>query len=455
MTKKSKIYFILIVLLFLLCFYIDLPKVTINLGFIGVKKTITIEHPSINIPGFLVKSLNPSLGLDLKGGSELVLLANTSKIPPSEISSAMSAARNVISNRVNLYGIADATVTTAKYGNQNRIIVDLAGVKNLSEAKKLVGETAKLEFLTLKSNVPSQLQNLQTIPISFFNPKTDLTGADLKNASIVYEQGSATPSIQLNFKAEGLNKFSALAKANVGKPIGIVLDGKVVENPVINSDLANGAFSSPIITGNFSLQQAQTLVDQLNAGALPVPVKLIEENTVSATLGSQSINESLVAGIIGIIIILFFMIWNYRTLGLIAGFSLIIYTLLTFAVFKIIPITLTLEGIAGFILSIGMAVDANILIFERMKEERISGRTEKVVLNLGFKRAWNSIRDSNVSTLITTLVLYLFGTSEIRGFAITLAIGVIISLFTSVTITRNLLSAFITDKKARYELKYS
>ena len=443
--RKTKKFLILIILLFVISILIDLPRIKVDLKSVGINFNNYINHIQINLNPIGINytnNLNPSLGLDLKGGSELVLLANTSKIPASQVSNALSAARNIINQRVNLYGVSNAQVYTEKYGNQNRIVVDLAGVKNLNQAKKLVGETAKLEFLHLNSKYNLQAITTATIPLKYFDSSTNLTGADLQSASIVYPQGSTSPNIQLNFKPEGLAKFSQLAKQNVGKPIGIVLDGKVVENPVINSNLANGVTSSPVITGNFSLTQAQTLVDQLNAGALPIPVKLIEENTIGATLGSQSINASIIAGIIGIIIILIFMIWNYKTLGIIADIALILYALMAFAIFKIIPITLTLEGIAGFILSIGMAVDANILIFERMKEESIEGRSRKSILELGFTRAWNSIRDSNVSTLITTLVLYILGTSQIRGFAITLAIGVLVSLFTAVTVTRNLLEIF-------------
>ena len=443
--RKTKKFLIVIILLYIISILIDIPKVQINLKPIGINFNHTINHIAINLNSIgidYVNNLDPSLGLDLKGGSQLVLLANVSKIPQSEVASAMSAARNIINERVNLYGVANAQVYTEKYGNQERIVVDLAGVKNLNEAKKLVGQTAKLEFLTLKPNINLQSIVTPTIPLQDFNPKTNLTGADLQNATIVYPQGSTTPNIQLNFKSEGLSKFSQLAKANVGKPIGIILDNRVVENPVINSNLASGVTSSPVISGNFTLSQAQTLVDQLNAGALPVPVNLIEENTIGATLGKASIDASLIAGFIGIAIILIFMIWNYKSLGILADFALILYALMAFAIFKIIPITLTLEGIAGFILSIGMAVDANILIFERMKEENIEGRSRKSVVELGFARAWNSIRDSNVSTLITTFVLYILGTSQIRGFAITLALGVIVSLFTAVTITRSLLEIF-------------
>jgi preprotein translocase subunit SecD len=448
--NKSKRFVILILFLFILLLAIDIPQININLKPIGINYQTTINHLTFNVNVLGIhytNPLNPSLGLDLKGGSQLVLLADTSKIPSSQVSSAMQAARNIISQRVNLYGVANAQVYTETYGKQQRIVVDLAGVKNLAEAKKLVGETAKLEFLTLKKNANLSAVTTANIPISDFSKKTNLTGADLQSASITYQQGSTSPSIQLNFKPEGLNKFSNLAKSNVGKPIGIALDGKIIENPIINKNLANGTVSSPIITGNFSLNTAQTFVDQLNAGALPVPVKLIEENTVTATLGSASIKASIYAGILGVIIILLFMIWNYGYLGLVADFALLIYALLAFAIFKLIPITLTLEGIAGFILSIGMAVDANILIFERMREEKKDGRSRKSIINLGFKRAWNSIRDSNVSTLITTLVLYILGTSQIRGFAITLAIGVMVSLFTAVVVTRHLLQILYIDKQ--------
>jgi preprotein translocase subunit SecD len=287
----------------------------------------------------------------------------------------------------------------------------------------------------------------------------------------------------LQFDSEGTKLFSDLTTANVGKQIAIFLDGQVLSAPTVQTPITNG---EAIISGNFTAQTAKELATRLNSGALPVPIKLISQQNVGATLGQESINKSIIAGLIGMLLIAIFMIANYRFPGILAIGALIIYTLMSLAVFKIgisltavilvgvfflmgltlsrwfgllaiisyivltlaggvSPVTLTLAGIAGFILSIGMAVDANILIFERLKEEIRAGKDINKAIDDGFARAWLSIRDSNVSSLITTLILYMFGTPSIKGFAVTLAIGILISMFTAITITRTLIKLFVTS----------
>jgi len=436
--KRQRIKLFLILLLAVAAIAIDLPRIPVHINLGRLKYNGYIDHVNINwdIGGTKIqKNFNTVLGLDLSGGSELVLQANMAKIAAGDRDQALESARTVIENRVNLYGVSEPNIYTEVSGGVYKIVVDLAGVKDINQAKQLIGQTAELNFYTLKPGVTSPQSDSDFVD-------TGITGSDLTGATIVYEQGSATPSIQLLFKSEGLKKFSNAAVKNVGKSIYILLDGQVISNPTVSQDLASGVTNNPVITGSFTTDQAKTIVTQLDAGALPVPVSIIEESTVSASLGQASIVASLAAGIIGICIVLLFIIWNYKILGIFADVALMIYALVTFAIFKTVPITLTLAGIAGFILSVGIAVDANILIFERTKEELRKGKTQKQAIELGFKRAWPSIRDSNVSSLITTVILYSLGTSTIKGFALTLALGVLVSLFTAVFVSRTFITVF-------------
>ena len=268
---------------------------------------------------------------------------------------------------------------------------------------------------------------------------TELSGADLKIAQVQFggsSQLSQEPSVSLEFTPDGTRKFSEITKRNINRPLAIFLDNRLVTAPVVQQQIDNG---QAIISGSFTVDTAKSLAVQLNAGALPVPIKIIEQKNIGATLGVESVHKSLLAGIIGIMIIWLFMIGNYGFHGLLADVALGIYVLVSLAVFKLVPVTLTLASIAGFILSIGMAVDANILIFERIKEEIRWGRRRQAALELGFYRAWNSIRDSNMSSLITAGILFWFGSGSVRGFALTLILGILVSLFTSITVTRNLL----------------
>ena len=389
------------------------------------------------------------LGLDLLGGSQLVLETQMDKIDPQNRDTALESARNVIERRVNLYGVSEALVQSSRVGESRRIIVELPGLKDASAAATLVGRTALLEFREMPATLSAQeAQATQSgIPLIFLSKETNLTGADLRKAQVTFGGGggAAGPQVAIEFTPEGAKKFADITKRNIDKPLPIFLDGQPISAPTVQQEILGG---SAVITGQFTLDQAKQLAIQLNAGALPVPIKILEQRSVGPTLGTQSLQKSLIAGSLGLIIILIFMVAYYGYLGAIADLALIIYTILVLAIFKtgffiLPPITLTLAGIAGFVLSIGMAVDANILIFERMKEEIRWGKSKTTALDLGFRRAWSSIWASNVSSLITAAILYGFGQSVVRGFAITLAIGVLVSMFTAIVVTRTFLRLII------------
>ncbi|MBI2330094.1 protein translocase subunit SecD [Candidatus Daviesbacteria bacterium] len=390
------------------------------------------------------------LGLDLQGGTELILETQMDKIEPKDRDNALESAKNVIERRVNLYGVSEAIVQTSKLGEQRRILVEIPGLKDASAAANLVGKTAQLDFRELPATLSAQEQEATEsgVPILAFATSTGLTGADLKKAQVTFGsgQGGSGPQVSIEFTAEGSKKFAEITKRNINKPLAIFLDNQPVSAPTVQQEIVGG---NAVITGQFTTQEAKELVIQLNAGALPVPIKVISQHFIGPTLGQESINKSLAAGIIGLTIVIIYMAAYYGIWGLIANGALIIYALLVLAIFKtgfFIPqlqFTLTLAGIAGFILSIGMAVDANILIFERMKEEIRWGKSKSLALELGFKRAWSSIWASNVSSLMTVAILYGFGTSLIRGFAITLAIGVLVSMFTAIVVTKTFLKLLI------------
>lgn len=383
------------------------------------------------------------LGLDLQGGTQLILEAQMDKIDSLSRDNALESAKNVIEKRVNLYGVSEALVQSSKIGEQRRILIELPGLKDSSAAASLVGKTAQLDFREMIGTVAASEADFKS---------TGLTGADLKQSQVTFGGGAASktgPQVAIEFTSDGAKKFAEITKRNINKPLGIFLDGIPIKGlwppPNVQQEIVGG---SAVITGQFTTQEAKDLSIQLNAGALPVPIKILEQRSIGPTLGQESINKSLVAGAIGLLVVMIYMAFYYGFLGLIANVALIIYALIVFAIFKtglfiLPPVTLTLAGIAGFILSIGMAVDANILIFERMKEEIRWGKNKAVALDLGFKRAWGSIWASNVSSLITAAILYSMGQSVVKGFAITLAIGVLISMFTATVVTRTFLKLII------------
>jgi len=389
---------------------------------------------------------NLRLGLDLAGGSHLVFEADTGKIAAEKKSLAITSLRNVIERRVNFFGISEPNVQTSNFEGHDRVMVELPGIKDTKQAQSIIGKTAQLVFMKV---VDLPVEKNAT-PSSTLVP-TDLTGADLAESSVVFDRNTGKPAVSISFTQAGADKFEKITGENVGKKVTIVLDNELVSAPVVQEKIAGGQAQ---ITGNFSLDEAKNLSIQLNAGALPVPVSLVEERTVGATLGAESIAKSVKAGAIGLIMVVFFMFLVYGKLGLVADIGLVVFGVLTLALYKLIPVVVTLPGIAGFMLSVGMAVDSNILIFERFKEERGKHITVADALEVSFGRAWDSIRDANIATLVTAFVLanpldwnFLHTSGPVRGFAITLALGIGISLFTGIVVSRNLLRVLVKEKR--------
>lgn len=516
-------------------------------GLISYPQAVSKVPPLFNA----LNKLKINLGLDLQGGSHLEYRADVANIESSKVAEALAGVQDVIERRVNAFGVGEPVVYTTKSGDENRVVVEIPGVKDIEQAKDQIKGTPLLEFK--EEGVDPQVQQMldsqnsqskekaqqlldqvkkggnfeelakensqdpgskekggdldfvkkgtfvpefdeilfdknlkpgevypelvesdfgwhiikfiesrgegddkevraQHILLSKVNldqypqlkyKSTGLTGKNLKSASVVFQsQGLGEPQISLQFDDEGTKLFSELTKANLGKSIAILLDGEIISAPTVQSEITNG---QAVITGKFTLQEAKDLVQKLNTGALPVPLTLVSQQSVEASLGQDSLNKSIVAGAIGLAAVVVFMLFFYRFLGLVASLALLIYTALMITIFKFSGITLTLSGIAGFVLSIGMAVDANILIFERTKEEIRNGRTIANSLDEGFKRAWTSIRDGNVSSLLTAAILYLMGTGFVKGFAASLFIGVVVSMFTAVVITRTMLKFIISD----------
>ena len=388
------------------------------------------------------------LGLDLSGGTELVYQADLSDIQQQDVSGSMSALQETIERRVNLFGVAEPLVQTETSGGEQRLIVELPGVTDINQAIALIGQTPVLEFRLLKpgASVPTTISS-STINAAF--EPAILTGGDLTSATF----GSTgnivgQPAVILQFNAQGTAIFAQVTGQNVGQVFGIFLDGVPLTTPVIQEAIPNG--QAVISGGNMNAQQAKDLADNLNEGALPVPITLISTQTVSGTLGNEAVQSGIDAGLIGVGLVMLFMILWYRLPGLLACIALTLYIVAVLVLFKLIPVTLTAEGIAAFILSIGMAVDANILIFERMKEELRSGKSAENAIKDGFARAWPSIRDSNISSMITAVILFYFGTDIIQGFALVFGLGVLVSMLTAISVSRTFLYALGLKGKSRF-----
>ncbi|MFA6296724.1 MAG: protein translocase subunit SecD [Patescibacteria group bacterium] len=486
--KKVWLSFLGIIVLSVLAGIVDWPKGP-NIDFtIGGKK--------------IFRELKVHLGLDLQGGTQLVYQADLKNVENSEYENAMSGVRDVIERRVNGLGVSEPVVQTNKVDNNWRVIVELPGVTDINEAVKTIGETPSLDFRELPpstqpvkepasggadsliSKKTKELKNKATtsqevidtnslkivgegndakvvdesgkeIDINALTEQlkqqesgldsgswvmTKLTGSHLKKAQLQFDPQTNQPVVAIEFDNEGKKLFADITEKNVGKRLAIFLDGQMISDPVVNERIGEG---QAVISGKFTIDEAKQLAIRLNAGALPVPVSLISQTNIGPSIGKIAIEKSFIAGLFGLLLVALFMIVMYRLPGLVAIIALFIYALLSLAIFKLIPVTMTLAGVAGFIISIGMALDANILIFERMKEELYSGKSLGVAVDDGFKHAWLSIRDSQVSTLITCFILAWFGTSMIKGFAITLGIGTILSLFSALTVTRTLLKLIL------------
>ncbi len=468
MRERNYMFLVGIIFLALIAGWINLP-----------------DNPGLHL-GPINKEIKVHEGLDLQGGLQVLLQADVADCA-SVTNDAMDAARAIVENRINGLGVTEPLIQRS---GQCRLVVQLPGINNPDEAIKTFGGTGLLEFIdagdtglregeviqttgpatvvlpgtpvptivpptampvptaavTSTAGVTSTAPVTATTPVTTTVYRTVMTGKDLKSASVAFQQTTNQPYIQFTLSDEGGKIFGDYTSKNVGKYLAITMDKQVISSPVIRSAITGG---SGIIEGQFTLDEANRLVLQLKYGALPVPLKVVQSSAIGPTLGRDSVDRSVTAGAIGLIIVVLFMLLYYRLPGLLADLALTVYALIVFAIYKfgvpgIFPyVTLTLPGIAGFILSVGMAVDANILIFERMKEELRAGRTLMLAIEAGFQRAWPSIRDSNISTLITCAILLWFGTSFgaslVAGFALTLAIGVLVSLFTAVTVTRTFL----------------
>lgn len=385
------------------------------------------------------------LGLDLSGGTQLVYKADISAISGDEEES-LDALRETIERRVNLFGVAEPIVQREKGSSvagegEERLIIELPGVTDANDAIRQIGETPVLEFRMLGGNESAAVvDDLQLDADDIFGPAI-LTGRHISRAELQFGQAGGLanePVVVIHFNSEGRDIFAETTRENVGQIFGIFLDGVPISTPVINEPIPDG---TAVISGNFSPEGARELVRNLNFGALPVPIELVSTQTVSGTLGGAAVRDGMVAGVIGFALVTLFMVLWYRLPGFLAVLALSVYVIISLALFKLIPVTLTAAGIAAFILSIGMAVDANVLIFARMKEELQKGKPIDEAIQDGFARAWLSIRDSNITSIITAVILFWFGTSIIKGFALVFGLGVLVSMFSAITVSRTLLLA--------------
>ena len=471
MTRNNTNWLIIIIFLLAIALWIDLSN------------EITLPNPGNN-SNLFTRNVETKLGLDLRGGLQALLEADlpaNSSIDPQEL----EVTRQILDNRANALGVSEVVMQTA---GDRRIVAEFPGVSNPEEVVASLQQTGLLEFVDMGNSpvpvgtvvktdyalsedapidttaTPIAVDETATAtpavdataePAATSEPTqapettyhTVMTGGELENAFVSTDQ-SGRPSISFSLKPDGAAAFADYTTSHRGQYLGIVLDKTVISAPIVSDPITSG---SGVINGNFTAAEANQLAVQLRYGSLPVPMKVVESRTVGATLGEESVRKSLLAGTIGLAVVILFMILYYRLPGIIAALALISYAILALALFKLIPVVLTLPGIAGFILSIGMAVDANILIFERLKEELRSGRNLRQAIDLGWSRAWPSIKDSNTATLITCAILYIFGNtfgaSIVKGFSVTLALGVLVSLFTAIIVTRTFLHTLLDNVK--------
>jgi preprotein translocase subunit SecD len=451
-SRPSKVFWTIILTSFL-ALIISLPSsFPLKFQTPWFKWEHTFYRPELNFrlgPLTFQKNLDLKYGLDLAGGASMTFEADVSKVKSEDIASALESLKENINRRVNLFGLSESNVQLSKVGDSHRLNVELPGVENVNEAISLIGQTAQLSF---KGQVDITGEATKTATIyDYYAQDTGINGSHLVRSAVAFNPNTGEPEVSLEFNPEGARLFEAATKEFQNKNLAIFLDNIPVSAPRVNAVISDG---HAVISGNFDLKSAKALAAQLNAGALPVPIKLIHQSQVGATLGQDSITKGVQAGLFGLALVAIFMVANYGRLGLIADMGLIIYGLITLALYKLIPITLTFPGIVGFILSIGMAVDSNILIFERMKEELRLGKSWNLAMETGFGRAWDSIKDANTCTIITGLILlnpfgwsFLNTSGMVRGFAVTLLLGIVLSIFTGVFVTRNLLRVLAPAKK--------
>lgn len=426
------------------------------------------------------------LGLDLAGGSHLVYEADVSSIDPMEVDDLMGVLREVIERRVNVFGVSEPVVYVEESSfvsdePKQRLVVELPGVTDVAVAVAEIGKTPLLEFKLVDQEKASALQAAEALAADSASGTaglqidgvrvngedatdiyidTGLTGRYLESAALEFvgqqSQGGLAnePIVAINFTSEGGDLFETITRENVGEILAIFLDGEVISNPVINEAISGG---SAIISGNFNPEEGRDLAQNLNFGALPVPIELQSTQTVGASLGEQVLEKGIVAGAIGFALVIAFMVLWYRVSGVVASIALITYVVVMLSLFQLIPVVLTAAGLAGFILSLGMAVDANVLVFERMKEEYRSGKNSKTAARDGFARAWSAIRDGNVTSILSAIILFWFGTSIVKGFALVFGLGVIISMISALVVTRTLLIALpsLSYKDSKYGWLYN
>lgn len=431
--------------------WIDIPHIPLKANIGAFKVNTALSPLSFNFTFYgkpIKKQFETKLGLDLSGGSHLVFDADTASVPQKDREQALEATRNIIERRINFFGVSEPQIQTIKSADSYRIIVDLPGIENVKEAVALIGATAQLDFREEDSEKAPEATD--TPVFAQLTKKTKLSGKHVKRASVQFDQ-TGKPAVGIEFDKEGEELFSKITKRNVGKQVGIFLDSGLISAPVVQQEITGG---EAIITGSFTIDQAKQLSIAINSGALPVSIKLVEQRNIGPSLGAAQVEKSIFAGVVGLFSVILFMILYYGRLGILATVALIIYGLISYAIFRAIPVVLTLPGVAGFILSIGMAVDANILIFERIKEEIRRGKTQDIAARVGFGKAIDAIKDANITTLLVAFILFnplnwsffpQFGL--IKGFALTLAIGVATSLFTGVVITKRLLETFYIKQK--------
>lgn len=413
------------------------------------------------------------LGLDLSGGSYLIYKADTSAVASADLADSLDSLREVIERRVNLFGVAEPVVQLEKHkvdGEiENRLIVELPGITDVNEAIDMIGQTPLLEFKTEGPDFGkvSLDQNNYTIDengkltlnaslnLEDMYIDSGLTGRFLNKATLQFTNSGGTqgiggePIVGLSFNSEGAQLFQEITRDNIGKTVAIYLDGSIISAPVVNTEIAGG---QAVIEGNFTPEEAKDLVTRLNSGALPVPIHLISVDSIGPSLGTEAVKAGIFSAVVGFLLVALILLLWYRLPGLIAILALLIYGSIMLALFQLVPVTLTAAGIAGFIISIGIAVDANILIFERMKEEMSIDKSLAEAIKVGFARAWSSIRDSNISSIISAVILFWFGSSLIEGFALTFGIGVLVSMLTAITITKMLLMSLAKAEQGHTRL---
>jgi len=441
MEGRTVINFVLILLLTVLAVYLVVPQ----------------QHPAW-VTNLLfwqpeaARNLDFQLGLDLQGGLQVLLVAKPAEGQEFD-AGAMDTARRIVENRVNALGLTEPVV---QIQGTERIVVEIPGIDDPAQAVDTIRETALLEFVEPPAEMPLELlvpgtlvrttsSTAQTLPkpagtlTESLVFETILTGADLKSAFPTRDETTGQAVVALEFQPEKANFFAEYTGAHIGQMLCIVLDSQIISCPRINSAIPGGG---GVIQGNFTYETANQLAVQLQYGALPIPLEIESYKAIGPSLGRISVERSIRAGMVGLLVVFLFMLIYYRLNGLAADLALALYVLLNLLLYKLVPVTLTLPGIAGFLLSVGMAVDANILVFERMKEELRHGRSLARAAEAGFSRAWSSVRDSNIATLLTCIILYTFGAafaaSLVKGFAITLALGTLLNLFTAIIVTRTL-----------------